>query len=92
MESKEPPRILPLRLGDQVAHTPLEPRPLRVPQADCGAAEGAGDEVPENERLLGLECRVSCERDPNLMIQEGPPTPHPSQVHSGNVTSVLYEL
>ena len=49
----------------------------RVPQAECGAA---GDEVPENEPLLGLECWVSCGWDPTLLIQMRPPTPQASRV------------
>lgn len=57
----------------------------RVPQAGCGAAEGAEDEVPENEPLLGLECRVSCGWDPTLLIQVGPPTPQASRVSQTTV-------
>ena len=49
----------------------------RVPEAECGAA---GDEVPENEPLLGLECWVSCGWDPTLLIQMRPPTPQASRV------------
>ena len=46
---------------------PWSPGHTRSPRLNCGAAGGAGDEVPVNERFLVLECPVSCEWDPNLM-------------------------
>ena len=54
------------------------------PRLNCVAAEGAGDVVPANEPLLGLECPVPCGWGPNLLIKAGPPTPHASRVHPRN--------
>ena len=60
----------PQALGWDVV-TSQEPQPPRVPRLNCGAADGAADEVPANEPLLGL----------TILIQVGPPTPQSSRIH-----------
>lgn len=57
----------PQALGWDVV-TSQEPQPTWVPRLNCGAADGAADEVPANESLLGLEGQVPCGWDSNLPI------------------------
>ena len=68
------PRILPSGLGVGMLSHPRSPSRPGSPRLNCGAADGAAEEVPVNESLLGLggrtlpEGRVPCGWDSNLLI------------------------